>query len=201
MNSPTDDSGNECKLVPSPCFLTVTLDDRNQRVSQCADASTKVNYRRRHLNRLVQATNLINNVVIPAVDDFMSEYTLVTEISEALQSKGKYYPRIHFHILGELTCPISFLMHMGDFFHAGLGYHIICNLNTEQYNKRVDYIKKQQQYWRMFLRKRNYITIKLVHNSGQPKRKGRRERRSRRSSSPVADVESVRTSSSSHSER
>lgn len=172
------DSANEgkpeesCKLNPSSCFITITLDDRNQKVSSDYTPGSELNFRRRQMNRLLHATKLVNNVVVPALDDFMSEYQLVTEISEALQSKGKYYPRIHFHVIGVLTDVISCLMHMGDLYHIGLGYHIISDLDTQQYNKKVDYMNKQVAHWTKFLRRRNYTTIKLFHKKERSKRKG-----------------------------
>lgn len=163
MIKPNDSEAEEgCKLIPSNCFLTITLDDRQQKITHDSTGSdTVVNYRRRHVNRLQHVTNLLTNKICPAIDTFMESYEIVTEISEALASKGKYFPRIHFHVLGYLSCPISFLLSMGDLYHMGFGYHIIGSLSKPQWTIKEKYIKKQKKLWNRYLKKNKLVTISL----------------------------------------
>lgn len=170
MNSPAE----QLKCTPGPTFITVTLDDRNQKLSH--STAEKPNFKRRQLNRLTHISHILKHWLIPALDDFMNDYIIVTEISEALTTNGKYYPRLHYHVIGELSCPISCLLHIGDWFVNGIGSQVICQLSDEQYNQKLDYLTKQRKLWQNFLNKRGYVTLKLSHQVEPPKQ-GRRKRR------------------------
>ena len=159
MISPQDSS---LKCTTSNVFITITLDDKLQSVpSRTVQTNNPIKPRQREINRLKRISAQLTNNIVPYLDDFMGDYAVVTELSEAMASKGKYYPRLHFHILGYLACPIAMLLAMGDLTNMGYGYHIINDLNGKEFDVKQEYINKQRKQWRKFLSRRNYVALKL----------------------------------------
>lgn len=150
-DSATDDS-QEVKLVKGNySFLTFTLDDRHQGFPQNQTAP-KTFKKNRSRSRVMTVIDDFETHVIPVLEESLSEFDWTLEISEAFASKNKHYPRLHFHVLGRISQPIYLLLELGYlFYRLDMGYHVIPNLNEEQFNQKASYLKKQRAQWSQYI--------------------------------------------------
>ncbi len=131
-------SENTNKLEEGHIFLTITFDNRDQK-------GHLLSFKKRiaHINTLYREN------IKPHLIKCMTNYQCSLEISEALASKGSYYPRLHYHILGYLENPLYLLLTVGQLVQGrNYGYHIIANLTEKQFNQKLIYINKQTLQWK-----------------------------------------------------
>lgn len=85
--------------------------------------------------------------ILSSVFDLFTTYEGSLEISEALASDGHHFPRLHYHIVGVIRCPIKYLLMMGVLKNKGTGYHTTIIKSPDDYTKYQSYIKKQRKLW------------------------------------------------------
>lgn len=135
------------KLTPGMhILLTITLPNRLQFTSQpkVVDRKKELNFQTKMVYRLKKLVNIYESSVQPLLKKSFRFYFMSTEISEPLSSNGKHFPRLHWHIYGELKEPIYLLFGLGELFSAGLGYHIARLQTEEMKEEKQQYIGKQQ---------------------------------------------------------
>lgn len=138
---PSQDSHDKCelKLTKGHIFLTITFNDRDQKAN--LDSFRK---------RIRYISDKFRNIIKPKLIDCMDNFDCTLEISEALASKGSYYPRLHYHILGYLNNPIYLLLVLGYFYKKHeYGYHVISSLTEEQFKDKYKYLLKQREQWKL----------------------------------------------------
>lgn len=149
LQKPPKKDPNELVFKKGVHFLTITLDDSLQRLTSPetrADRSKAPNPKLFIKNRMKRIKSDYDLYVKPHLDEIGTCYHGALEISEALASKGKYFPRIHFHYIIKIDNPAIALMYLGTLQHMGYGYHLIPNLTDEQQEEKNLYIKKQSTY-------------------------------------------------------
>lgn len=100
-------------------------------------------------NRLRAFSDFIHKAeIIKRVSLIFNRYDMNLEISEPLASDGSKFPRLHYHILGDVRCPISYLLQMGQFKQKwNIGYHSTLINDASGYEHYDSYIHKQNEQW------------------------------------------------------
>lgn len=142
------------KVHKGPCFFTITLPNTLQR---------------HHLKvlhtRPFKIIKELSDEVIPYLKQAVSKYQLWIEISEAMSSDGKYFPRIHFHFIMNITCVISLLLACGKFFEYGYGYNIYMLSTKKMLKSKTIYLTKQHAQWEEYMK--NHQSVKTIFNKYQ----------------------------------
>lgn len=129
------------KVTEGIYFLTITLDNKKQRIHNMDLAK-----------RVFLVLKDMGKVINPFLKDFSDKYEGVIEISEALSYDGRYFPRLHFHYIIDVTCPITCLLTMGKYVQLGYGYNLF-KLNDKTLKEKLVYKDKQQGLWDIFMDK------------------------------------------------
>lgn len=146
------------KLDVGYVFLTFTLDDVHQFLPTSEPVRVK---RTRSRNRVITCLKLFDDTVVPVLKNCMETFEWSIEVSEALASNGKHFPRIHFHVIGLLKDPVFFLLEIGYLMYTySWGYHVIAGLTEEQFNVKLEYLCKQRKLWALYGK-----SIKLCHKT------------------------------------
>lgn len=145
-NLDKDDGSKTNTVKPCTCqvgytFLTITPDDKRQHMNIHKDPYA----------RFLAVNKQYELVLIPLLKKCFREYYYVWELSEALTSNGKYYPRLHVHLIGYLKDPILYLLTLGSIADQGYGYdarrYLLDESQVAYYQDK--YMAKQRQQWKI----------------------------------------------------
>lgn len=136
MTNPSTDKLKLILVSDMLIMLTITLSNKQQYVSY---KKTK--------SRTARVFEDYTTHIIPLLKDNAHAYEMCQEISEALSSEGKYFPRLHYHILIKIKNSVNLLMDLGHIQDVGYGYHITTIENQEKLDHYKKYIKKQHKEW------------------------------------------------------
>lgn len=155
-----DDQNEFCT---GPCFLTITMDNHGQH----NDLLPK--------NRLKRVRTDFHEYVKPLLDSSFRDYDCRLEISHAMSSRGKYFPRLHYHVLGHILDPIELQLGLGYLCSKYYGYDIWCNIKQKMWDEKQTYISKQHSHWEIYMRRHNLLShnIKCVNASPELKATGK----------------------------
>jgi hypothetical protein len=121
----------------TPIMLTLSPDNTKQ--YSCFSVHTRLNKFNKNYHDDIE----------PIMDKIFIQYNMSLEITEQLCSEGnKYFPRLHYHLVGVVACPISFYLYMTELsVKHTTGYHIQVIDTKEDHQHYDKYILKQRKLW------------------------------------------------------
>lgn len=136
----------------SDVFLTLTFDNQHQFLaSPGSTRTTPVKGLMGYINkRIFNFTKYCDNNVWSIIDDMFESYDARLEMSEALASKGRYYPRLHWHLVGRVGNSIKYLFGLSVLYDMSIGYHNVVLDTEEVKTEYMAYMKKQEEEWDAF---------------------------------------------------
>lgn len=125
-------------------MITITLPNMFQYIPdhKMGERKRELSYKQGFIKRLQKVSNIRDTVLVPLMKESLREWICNLEISEALASNGKHFPRLHYHIIGKIKNTFLLLHSLGAISYQNIiGYHI-ARIDRD-FKEKVEYVYKQ----------------------------------------------------------